>query len=151
MTLRLRRIRSSVRYMYMYCYKNSVWLWIPTNMKAANLHPKFLFGLTTNVTDNCLYWNDNVIVYPASGNIVIYDLKNSSQRFIKLPEYGCVITAMDINVIKYTYKIWLIIFDSFFEVELPFLIETIRQIVCFSIQYYTWQIYKFDPFKFKVW
>lgn len=71
---------------------------LPTNLK-----PKHLFGLTTNVTDNCLYWNDNVIVYPASGNIVIYNLKTCSQKFIKLMESRSVVTAMDIDVIKYKH------------------------------------------------
>ncbi|XP_060845459.1 cilia- and flagella-associated protein 57-like [Rhopalosiphum padi] len=65
---------------------------------TLEIEPKFVFGMTNNVVGNCLYWKNDVIVYPAMSVIVIYNTKNNTQRFINLPEGPRkVITAMDLN------------------------------------------------------
>lgn len=72
---------------------------------TVDIEPKFVFGLTNNVSGNCLYWKNDLIVFPAMSVIVIYDVKNNHQKFIKLagrPQR--VITAMDLNAIKYVIQ-----------------------------------------------
>ncbi|CAI6352734.1 unnamed protein product [Macrosiphum euphorbiae] len=65
---------------------------------SLEIEPKFVFGLNSNVPGNCLYWKNDVIVYPAMSVIVIYNLKNNTQRFINLTEGPRnAITAMALN------------------------------------------------------
>ncbi|XP_025200516.1 LOW QUALITY PROTEIN: cilia- and flagella-associated protein 57-like [Melanaphis sacchari] len=65
---------------------------------TLDLEPKFVFGITNNVPGNCLYWKNDVIVYPAMSVIVIYNTKDNTQKFIYLTEGSRrVITAMDLN------------------------------------------------------
>lgn len=68
----------------------------------VELHPKFILGLTTGVVGNCLFLTDDVVVYPVSGVIVIYDTKTHTQKFIRFTEQPSktTITAMDLNPIK---------------------------------------------------
>lgn len=68
---------------------------------SLDVEPKFIFGLTNNVSGNCLFLNDNEIVYPASGLIVVYNVTNHSQKFIKLLDPRRIVTAMDLNTTKY--------------------------------------------------
>jgi len=65
------------------------------------LVPKFFFGLTTGMADNCLFLNDDKIVYHASGVIVIHDISNNSQKFVPLNEPEKMITTMDLSNGKY--------------------------------------------------
>lgn len=62
-----------------------------------SLEPKYFFGLTTGLSNNCLFINDDKLVYHASGVIVIHDYSNNSQKFVNLNEPQKVITTMDIN------------------------------------------------------
>ena len=48
------------------------------------LKPKFFFGLTTQVNGNCLFLNENEIIYPAAGVLVIHDISNHKQNYIHL-------------------------------------------------------------------
>lgn len=68
----------------------------------VELQPKFMLGLTTGVAGNCLFLTDDVIVYPVSGVIVVYDTKNHSQVLMRFTEQPAktTITAMDLNPIK---------------------------------------------------
>ena len=69
---------------------------------SLDIKPKFVFGLNSNVSGNCLYWKNDVIVYPAMSVIVIYNMKNNTQRFLYLTKgLQKVITAMDLNTIEY--------------------------------------------------
>ncbi|VVC30821.1 WD40/YVTN repeat-like-containing domain,WD40-repeat-containing domain [Cinara cedri] len=70
--------------------------------EPIELQPKFMVGLTTGVEGNCLFLSDDVVVYPVSGVIVIYDTKNRSQKFIQFTEQPAktTITAMDLNPIN---------------------------------------------------
>lgn len=73
-----------------------------------SLEPKYFFGLTTGLSNNCLFLNDEKLVYHASGVIVIHDYSNNSQKFVYLNEPQKVITTMDINNNKYiiTHKLY---------------------------------------------
>lgn len=71
-----------------------------TPAPSLDLAPKFMFGLTTGVSGNCLFWNDNVIVYPVACVIVIHDIKKHTQKYIKFGGTRKIITAMDLNSIK---------------------------------------------------
>eukprot|EP00102_Acyrthosiphon_pisum_P002329 XP_001943650.2 PREDICTED: cilia- and flagella-associated protein 57-like [Acyrthosiphon pisum] len=64
------------------------------------LSPKFFFGLTTQVNGNCLFLNENEIVYPASGVLVIYNTAHHKQKYIHLAEPQKVITAMALCINK---------------------------------------------------
>jgi len=66
-----------------------------------SVEPKYFFGLTTGLSNNCLFLNDEKLVYHASGVIVIHDYSNNSQKFVYLNEPQKVITTMDINNNKY--------------------------------------------------
>jgi len=66
-----------------------------------SLEPKYFFGLTTGLSNNCLFLNDEKLVYHASGVIVLHDYSNNSQKFIYLNEPQKVITTMDINNNRY--------------------------------------------------
>jgi len=65
------------------------------------LKPKFFFGLTTQVNGNCLFLNENEIVYPASGVLVVYNTAHHKQKYIHLAEPQKVITAMALCINKY--------------------------------------------------
>ncbi|KAE9523980.1 hypothetical protein AGLY_015627 [Aphis glycines] len=65
---------------------------------TLEIEPKFVFGINKIPSGNCLYWKNDVVVYPAMSVIVIYNMKENTQRFINLPEGPRkVITAMDLN------------------------------------------------------
>jgi len=66
-----------------------------------SLEPKYFFGLTIGLSNNCLFISDEKLVYHASGVIVIHDYSNNSQKFVYLNEPQRVITTMDINNNKY--------------------------------------------------
>jgi len=69
---------------------------------TLEIEPKFVFGMNKISSGNCLYWKNDVVVYPAMSVIVIYNMKENTQRFINLPEGPRkVITAMDLNRSKY--------------------------------------------------
>lgn len=69
------------------------------------LKPKFFFGLTTQVNGNCIFLNENEIIYPASGVLVIYDTVNHRQKYIHLAEPQKIITAMALCINKYDFYI----------------------------------------------
>lgn len=76
---------------------------IPT-MSIPTLEPKFLFGLTTLVNGNCLFLNENEIIYPAAGVLIIYDISRHKQKYIRLAEPQKVITAMALCINKYVLQ-----------------------------------------------
>jgi hypothetical protein len=67
----------------------------------SNIKPKFVFGLVTGISGNCLYLNDHVIVYPAAGVVVVHDLDAHSQRFVYPKDPRRTITAMDLSPMRY--------------------------------------------------
>lgn len=67
------------------------------------LKPKFFFGLTTQINDNCLFINEDEIIYPASGVLVIYDTSRHQQKYIHLAEPQKIITAIGLCINKYVY------------------------------------------------
>lgn len=73
-------------------------------MSPPTLKPKFFFGLTTQVNGNCLFINENEIIYPASGVLVIYNIIHHKQKYIHLTEPQKVITAMALCINKYVHK-----------------------------------------------
>jgi len=70
---------------------------------VPNVRAKFVFGLTTGVSGNCLYMNDHTIVYPVAGVVVVYDMEIHSQKFIKLKAPRRIITAMDLNATRHVF------------------------------------------------
>lgn len=70
------------------------------------LKPKFFFGLTTQVNGNCLFLNENEIIYPASGVLIIYDFVHHRQKYIHLSEPQKVITAMALCIKKYARRLF---------------------------------------------
>lgn len=77
-------------------------------MMIPTLSPKFFFGLTTQVNGNCLFLNENEIVYPASGVLVIHNTAHHKQKYIHLAEPQKVITAMALCINKYARTIYII-------------------------------------------
>lgn len=66
-----------------------------------SLVPKYVYGLTVGLTDNCMFVNEEKIIYPASGVIVVHDTLNDSQEFVNLKKPQGRITAMDLDIKKY--------------------------------------------------
>lgn len=66
-----------------------------------SLEPKFVFGLTPGLSNNCFFLNDYNIIYHAAGVLVIHDISVNSQHFIYLKEPQKIITTMELNNTKY--------------------------------------------------
>jgi hypothetical protein len=72
---------------------------------AANVQPKFLFGVDGNVTNNLHFLDHNTVIYPCGHNIVIYRTDEKSQRFIPGLEGSEGITAMALSSNKKTLAV----------------------------------------------
>ncbi|XP_050424212.1 cilia- and flagella-associated protein 57-like [Adelges cooleyi] len=65
-----------------------------------SLEPKFIFGLTTGLKGNCVFLNDDEILYPVSGVLVIHNITSHTQRYIHLIDSQKTITAMTLSFSK---------------------------------------------------
>lgn len=65
--------------------------------QTHTLVPKFVFGLTPGLADNCLFLNDEKIIYHATGVLVVHDTSNNSQKFVHLNEPQKTVTTMSLN------------------------------------------------------
>jgi cilia- and flagella-associated protein 57 len=66
----------------------------PHNMMVV---PKFIAGLRVEVQNNIHYLNDNLVLYPAGHNIVIYNTEEKNQRYIPGIEGSEGITAIAVS------------------------------------------------------
>lgn len=74
---------------------------IAMSSEDHTLEPNFIFGLTTTLSNSCLFMSDEKIVYHAAGVLVIHDTVNKSQEYLYPNDRLKVITAMDINKGRY--------------------------------------------------
>ncbi|XP_050525213.1 cilia- and flagella-associated protein 57-like isoform X2 [Daktulosphaira vitifoliae] len=70
-----------------------------------SLEPKFFFGLTTGLNGNCFFINNDEIIYPVSGVLVIYNIILHTQKYIHLIDTQKTITAMTLSNNKKTLAI----------------------------------------------
>lgn len=66
-----------------------------------SLEPKFLFGMTQGLSNNCFFLNDNNIIYNAAGVLVIHNISSNIQKFLYLKDPQKIITTMELNNAKY--------------------------------------------------
>ena len=53
-------------------------------LKASNISctPSFFFGLKGDVTNNCLFVDDNTVIYPCGHNVILFSMSERKQRYI---------------------------------------------------------------------
>jgi hypothetical protein len=66
-------------------------------MAPALVEPKYAFGLKADVSDNVCYLDEQNVVYPSGGTVVIYNIDQQSQRFIQGTEGSDGFTAMAVS------------------------------------------------------
>lgn len=71
-------------------------------MSAPVLQHKHIFGLKADVTSNLHYVEENMVIYAAGHNLIIYDMETRIQRFIhgsdvNGPQGHCEITCMAVS------------------------------------------------------
>ncbi|EDQ92382.1 uncharacterized protein MONBRDRAFT_13840 [Monosiga brevicollis MX1] len=66
-------------------------------MSPPLIEPKYAFGLRAAVVDNACYLDEQNVVYPAGGSIVVYNADQKSQRFIHSTEGRDGFSAMAVS------------------------------------------------------
>ena len=72
------------------------------DQKASNITvtPRFFFGLKGDVTNNCLFVDDNTVIYPCGHNVILYSMSEKIQRYIPGIEGSQGITSLAISPSK---------------------------------------------------
>lgn len=67
------------------------------NMSSATLVPTSAFGVRSDVADNVCFLDEQHVVYPAGGNIVILNTDQKTQRFLPASEGAGKFTSMVVS------------------------------------------------------
>ena len=49
---------------------------------SISVQPKFFFGLKGDVTNNCIFVDENTVIYPCGHNVILYSMSERVQRYI---------------------------------------------------------------------
>ena len=66
-------------------------------MAPALIEPKHAFGLKGDVSHNICYLDEQNVVYPSGGTVIIYNLDQKTQRFIHGTEGSDGFSAMAVS------------------------------------------------------
>ena len=63
----------------------------------AEIRPKILFGIKTDLRGNCHFLEDDIIFFPSGAVFVVHELETQEQRFIYLPKSQSIVTSITIS------------------------------------------------------